>query len=45
MLVGQIHRREVGVPTVAKEILIKGTWVSGGTVRAAGPARHKPALA
>jgi DNA-binding LacI/PurR family transcriptional regulator len=41
MLVGQIHRREVGAPTVAKEILIKGNWVHGATVRkSARPARQ-----
>ena len=34
MLVGQIHRHETGPPPVPKELLIKGLWVLGSTVRA-----------
>lgn len=34
MLVGQIHRNETGVPLVPKELLIKGLWFQGSTVRA-----------
>lgn len=34
MLVGQIHRHETGPPPVPKELLIKGLWVQGSTVRA-----------
>ena len=34
MLVGQIHRHETGPPPVPKELLIKGLWVPGSTVRA-----------
>ena len=45
MLVGQIHRREVGTPAVAKEILIKGIWVPGATVRQLDAPKRKLALA
>lgn len=44
MLVGQIHRREVGIPSVPKEILIKGRWVAGATVRSASHATREAVL-
>lgn len=34
MLVGQIHQHETAPPPVPKELLIKGVWVQGNTVRA-----------
>ena len=33
MLVGQIHRHETGPPSRPKEMLLKGVWVQGNTVR------------
>ncbi|HEY1581580.1 MAG TPA: LacI family DNA-binding transcriptional regulator [Chthoniobacterales bacterium] len=34
MLVGQLHRNEIGAPPFQKCIIIAGTWVPGETVRA-----------
>lgn len=34
LLVAQLHRNELGVPTLPKLMLIEGTWVYGATVRA-----------
>lgn len=36
---GMIHRNERGVPLLPQRVLIDGTWVDGGTVRAAAGIR------
>lgn len=36
LLVGQIHRHETALPLVPTELLIKGVWVEGSTVRRQG---------
>lgn len=33
MLIGQIHRHETAPPPVPRELLIRGAWVQGSTVR------------
>ena len=37
MLVGQLHRNEIGPPPFQKCMFIEGMWVDGGTVRAQDP--------
>ena len=38
MLVGQLHRNELGVPSFPKSMMIESSWLAGDTVRAHGPA-------
>lgn len=33
MLIGQLHRNEIGIPSFPKCMMIESSWVSGGTVR------------
>ena len=33
MLIGQLHRNEVGIPPFPKCMMIESSWVAGGTVR------------
>ncbi len=33
MLVGQLHRNELGIPSFPKCLMVEGSWVMGGTVR------------
>src|ERR1700677_1976425 len=37
MLVGQLHRNELGIPSFPKCLMIKSSWVSGQTVRQKTP--------
>jgi LacI family transcriptional regulator len=37
LLVAQLHRNELGVPTLPKLMLIEGTWIPGATVRPQKP--------
>ena len=39
LVIGQIHRNEVGIPTHPHLILVSGRWMDGASVRAS-PARE-----
>jgi LacI family transcriptional regulator len=43
ILVGQLHRNELGVPSFPKCIMVESTWVDGNTVRRVNPAAPKRA--
>lgn len=38
MLVGQLHRNELGVPSFPKCMMVESSWIAGGTLHGAQPA-------
>lgn len=41
MLVGQLHRNELGIPSFPKCLMVEGSWVMGGTVREQTPVKKQ----